>query len=151
MNPWWLAQVCKNAEWVAQRDICSAFFYTRAPHHGFTSGKIDCVYHTVKYSNSAYFLVYALVNPYPLHTCTVIYSIKIYSHYVTDKLFQRLENQWHKRRRRQPMSQDVWPWRVICDVIFDTTSLISVLSFLYIEHSTRIQNISSLSHTSPLP
>ena len=41
-------------------------------------GTINFVYHTVKYSNSAYFLCHALVDTHPLHTCILIYSTTYY-------------------------------------------------------------------------
>ena len=56
-------------------------------------GNFYFVYYTVKYSNSAYFLGHAIVYTHSLRTYTVVYSTRIYSHYVTDEFYRRLENQ----------------------------------------------------------
>ena len=76
------ARACKNMKQVALRATSSVFLHISIPHHGFTSRKLDFTYCVVKYSNLAYFLGHALVNAHSLRANTVMYSTKIYRHYV---------------------------------------------------------------------
>ena len=64
-------------EWKQVAETLVPHFYTLIPPiMDSRVGKLDCVYCTVKYSNSAYFLGYVLVDAHSLHSYTVMYSTK---------------------------------------------------------------------------